>query len=102
MITGLFNALRVDLEKESTSNKAALSSLQESIKAVKKSNKRNLKPECFTGSTEEDANQWLDFYERVATISNWMEELRLRAFPLDLLKRGSGKLVCHINQEHQN
>lgn len=28
MITGLFNALRVDLEKESTSNKAALTCRQ--------------------------------------------------------------------------
>ena len=77
MITGLFNALRVDLEKEPTSNKAAMSSLQESIKAVKKSNKRNLKPECFTGSTEEDANQWLDFYERITTIKQLDYELEI-------------------------
>ena len=56
MVNGLFNALRVDLEKESTANKAALSSLHESIEAGKKSNKLGLTPECFTGSTEEDAN----------------------------------------------
>ena len=34
--------MRVDLEKESTTNKAALSSMQESIEAGKKSNKLNL------------------------------------------------------------
>lgn len=82
LFTGLFNVLRV--EKESTTNKAALSSLQDSIEAGKKSNKIALKPECFTGSTEEDANQWLDFYERIATINNWTVELQLHAFPLYL------------------
>ena len=61
-----------------------MSSLLESIEAGKKSNKLCLKPERFTGITEEDANRWLDFYERIATINDWTAELQLRSFPLYL------------------
>ena len=49
IVNCFFKALRVGLEKESSTNKVALSFLQESIEAGKKSNKLGLKPECFTG-----------------------------------------------------
>ena len=84
----LINSLRSDMEKEATSNKSTLTSLRDSIESQietgKQTNKSGLKPEYFSGSTDEDANQWLDFYDRIATINNWSEDLKLQAFPLYL------------------
>ena len=84
----LITSLRSDMEKESTSNQSKLTSLRDSIEAQiatgKQTTKSGLRPEYFSGSTDEDANQWLDFYDRIATINNWSEDLKLQAFPLYL------------------
>lgn len=88
MFNGLVTSLRKDIEKESKSNTSKLTSLRESleehIETGKRSNKLGLKPDYFSGSTDEDASQWLDFYERIALINNWTDPLQLQAFPLYL------------------
>jgi len=86
MFNGLVTSLRKDLEKESKSNTSKLTSLHESIEehieTGKRSNMLGLKPDYFSGSTDEDASQWLDFYEHIALINNWTDQLQLQAFPL--------------------
>lgn len=76
MFTALVDSLRSDIEKESTKDMR--------LETSKRSNDLGLEPEYFTGNTEEDATQWLDFYERIALINNWTPELQLQAFPLYL------------------
>ena len=46
--------------------------------------KSDLKPELFTGNSNEFTGEWLDFYERIAAINNWNTSLKLSAFPLYL------------------
>ena len=88
IVSTLLNGLRSDFEKESSSNQSTLTQLRQSIETQiedsQKATRLALKPEYFMGSTDEDANQWLDFYERIAAINNWKEELKLQAFPLYL------------------
>ena len=96
MVNGLFNALRVDLERNPVPiNWHCLPCRNQLKQNPNKSDKLGLKPDYFTGSTAEDANQWLDFYERLDC------GIKTARFSSSL-KSGSGTLVSRTNRGHQN
>lgn len=80
--TNFMQSLRTDFEKESTTNRAQLDSLQTALK--KKSSTQHLKPEVYDGNPVDDALAWLDTFQRISKLNNWTPELQLNAFPLYL------------------
>ena len=71
-ITGLVQGLRVDMEKEATSNCIQFDLLRQSLDSKQegtKPPKSDLNPELFLGNHNEDAGEWIDFYDRIATLN---------------------------------
>ena len=86
LIKSLNETLRADLEKETTSRRHEMQLMRDSLdkNLQTKPPKSDLKPEFFSGNSNEFAGEWLDFYERIAAINNWNTALKLSAFPLYL------------------
>ena len=88
LIKALNETLRADLKKETVSRRQGheMQLMRDSLDKnhQTKPPKSDLKPEFFSGESNEFAGEWVDFYEWIAAINNWNTSLKLSAVPLSL------------------
>lgn len=88
IVSDLLTQLHLDMEKDSEHQRNQLHQLQTSLSSHMESNKykprHDPQPDYFSGLSCEDAENFLDIFERISQINACDENVQWSAFPLYL------------------
>ena len=80
IVSDLLTQLHLDMEKDSEHQRNQLHQLQTSLSSHMEENKHeprhNLQPDYFSGLSCQDAEQFLDIFERISQINAWDENVQ--------------------------